>query len=287
VKTLAIGFVFLGYLLTRVVVKFIAALLVKAGMVKENYRAETVPAALGLIFPLVFPLLAMVPQFLRLIGLEAGFPAGEFFAFLFYTTGFGLLGLADDLLKNDEAKGLRGHLTLLLKKGELTSGGLKALFGLLFSVIFVLGIGIPTGKDRWLLIPRVFLAALAPNILNLFDLRPGRAVKAFLGGLILILPAFLFMNGKSPILGLIFLLLGALAAYFPFDLQARGMLGDTGANYLGAVFAGLVILERNSIMLLLLLLLFITLQLIAEKISFTQVIEKNALLKFIDDLGRE
>ncbi|NLW55401.1 MAG: hypothetical protein GX050_02045 [Firmicutes bacterium] len=283
---MALGFFFLGFLLTKLVVKFIEKLLRKAGMVKQNYRAETVPAALGLVFPLVFPLLAMLPQFLKLLGLTVGFTPGEFFAFLFYTTGFGLLGLADDLLKNDDEKGLQGHLSLL-RHGELTSGGLKALFGLFFSIIFAVGIGFTQREEWWLLFPRILLGALAPNILNLFDLRPGRALKVFLGGLIIFLPVFLLTKKDTSTLYLIFLLLGSVVAYFPYDLQARGMLGDTGANYLGAVLAGLVILERNTIVLLLLLLIFITLQLIAEKISFTKLIEKNAVLKFIDDLGRE
>lgn len=284
---MALGLLFLiGSVLTKVAITLIGKLLIKAGMVKKNYRAETVPAALGLVFPLVLPLLFLMPQFLKVLGLPAGFTPGEFYAFLFFTTGFALLGLADDLLKNDEEKGLRGHLSLL-RHGELTSGGLKALFGLLFSIIFAVGVGFTNTEHWWLLLPRILLGALSPNILNLFDLRPGRAIKIFLLGLILLLFAFYRVNGDASIIYLILPLFGAVVAYFPYDLQSRGMLGDTGANYLGAVFAGFVILGRNMIMLLIILLIFITLQIMAEKVSFTKLIEKNTILKFIDDLGRD
>jgi hypothetical protein len=48
-----------------------------------------------------------------------------------------------------------------------------------------------------------------------------------------------------------------------------------------------VVLDGDPLFLGLTLLIFIGLQLMAEKISFTQLIEKNRILKFLDDMGRE
>ena len=89
----------LGYLTVKTCLPLLAQLLRKQGMVKENYRQEPIPAALGLVFPLTLPLLFLVQLGLNPFGPWPKMNRGAFFAFLFLTTGFGLLGLADDLLK--------------------------------------------------------------------------------------------------------------------------------------------------------------------------------------------
>ncbi|HHT48867.1 MAG TPA: hypothetical protein GXZ98_06205 [Firmicutes bacterium] len=275
-----------SYLLVQATLPLIARLLTKAGMLKENYRQELIPATLGLIFPLVLPVFFLMEQGLELLGFALGLNWGLFYAFLFYTTGFGLLGLADDLLKNDEAKGIRQHLSVLCR-GELTSGGVKALFGLVFSIMFSLGVHLIRDGSWWLLIPQILVAALAPNILNLFDLRPGRAVKVFLAGMLLLMVNSYLDKGLNTTLYLGIPILGAVLSYLPFDLKGQAMLGDTGANFLGGAFGSLVVLDGDPLFLGLTLLIFIGLQLMAEKISFTQLIEKNRILKFLDDMGRE
>ncbi|HBG15288.1 MAG TPA: hypothetical protein DDW93_00780 [Firmicutes bacterium] len=274
-----------GFLLVKVSLSLIINLLIDASIVDKNYRGETVPAALGLVFPLVLPFLFLFYYGLKFFSVPIEINSGEFFAFLFFTTGFGLLGLADDFLKNNHEKGFRQHLTMLWQ-GKLTSGGLKALFGLLFSLIFAVGVWLSTGQRWWLLFPHTLVGALAPNIVNLFDLRPGRAIKVFLLGLVILLLSSYLSKGVNPMLYLSAPVLGGVLAYFPLDLKGRGMLGDTGANFLGGVFGGLGILE-GSILLWIILLIFVVLQIIAEKISFTKLIEKYSFLKFFDDLGRD
>jgi UDP-N-acetylmuramyl pentapeptide phosphotransferase/UDP-N-acetylglucosamine-1-phosphate transferase len=276
----------LGFILTKISLPFIYKLLLGAGTVKENFRKETVPAALGLVFPLTFPIVLLVFQSLKYFGLSQVLKSGEFYAFLFFITGLGLLGLADDILKDDQEKGFRQHLKRLWQ-GKLTSGGLKAVFGFLFSIIFAIGIWITTGEAWWLLVPRILVGALSPNILNLFDLRPGRAIKVLLFGFFLLFITSLIKSGLNPMLYLIASIIGGVLAYFPLDLQARGMLGDTGANFLGGVFGGIVVLDGSIDLLLIVLMVLIILQIIAEKVSFTKIIEENKFLKFIDDLGRK
>ncbi|NLC53310.1 MAG: hypothetical protein GX770_05030 [Firmicutes bacterium] len=276
----------LGFLVVKGILTPLAQLLTKQGIIKENYRQEPVPAALGLVFPLTLPLLFLVQLGLNPFGPWPKMNRGAFFAFLFLTTGFGLLGLADDLLKNDREKGIRQHLRALYE-GELTSGGLKALFGFTFSLIFGIGVRLTTAGNWWLVLPYTLVAALAPNILNLFDLRPGRAVKVFLVGMALLMVKSYWNRGLNPTLFLGAPVLGGVVAYLPSDLKGRAMLGDTGANFLGCVFGGLVVLDGDPVFIGSTLVLFILLQLLAEKVSFTQLIENNPLLKFLDDMGRD
>jgi UDP-N-acetylmuramyl pentapeptide phosphotransferase/UDP-N-acetylglucosamine-1-phosphate transferase len=275
-----------GFCLVKIGLSFIAQLLVQARILKPNYRGEQIPAALGLVFPTVLPSLFLLGQGFNYYGLLPGIPLVSFFAFLFFTTGFAMLGLADDLLKNDEEKGFRQHLRLLWQ-GELTSGGLKALSGFTFSVIFTSGVHLNTGGSWWIFIPAVIVAALAPNIINLFDLRPGRSVKFFLLVVGLLLLYSYSIKGPNPTLYLGAPILGGVLAYFPEDLRGQAMLGDTGANFLGSVFGGLVVLDGDPFFLGITLFLFLGLQLLAEKISFTELIEKNHLLKYIDEWGRD
>ena len=276
----------LGFLSVKGSLPLLAQLLSKQGVVKENYRHEPIPAALGIVFPLTLPLLFLVQLGFEFWGSSPEMNWGQFYAFLFVTTGFGLLGLADDLLKNDEEKGFRQHLRALYE-GELTSGGLKALFGITFSLVFGIGVRLTTAGSWWMLIPSVLVAALAPNILNLFDLRPGRAVKVFLVTLVLLMVKSYLNKGLNPTLFLGAPVLGGVVAYFPTDLKGRAMLGDTGANFLGGVFGGLVVLDGDPVFIGLTLVLFLLLQLVAEKVSFTKLIEKNRILKFLDDMGRD
>jgi hypothetical protein len=79
------------------------------------------------------------------------------------------------------------------------------------------------------------LIALSANAVNLFDLRPLRALKAFaLGGV----PLWLWLTGGTPAPELeagLSALLGAAPVYGLFEARRRVMLGDAGANMLGAV----------------------------------------------------
>ncbi len=71
------------------------------------------------------------------------------------------------------------------------------------------------------------LVAGTANLLNLLDLRPGRAAKAG------VLAAAATLRGPGG--GLVAGPLGATLAVLPDDLGERVMLGDAGANALGAL----------------------------------------------------
>ncbi len=78
------------------------------------------------------------------------------------------------------------------------------------------------------------MLVLATNVFNLLDLRPGRAIKAFV-----LLGAGLTLGSLDarPLWSLGLFVAPALVAGL-YDLRERAMLGDTGANLLGAL-AGL------------------------------------------------
>ena len=70
------------------------------------------------------------------------------------------------------------------------------------------------------------------------------------------------------------------------DLTGEAMLGDTGANALGAVL-GLALVERRPTRTRLALLTVVAaLTLASEKVSFTKVIESTPVLREIDGWGR-
>src|SRR5690554_952914 len=274
----------LSYAATKLILTPLGSLLARSGMTKKNYRGNPAPTALGLVFLLTLPL-----SYACLILAGRTLNPTEIYLFLFFVVAMGLSGLCDDLLKTDEEKGFRGHFAQLLK-GNLTSGGLKALTGLVFALIFTVGLARTTESSclGWLIVfPQTVMAALAANSVNLFDLRPGRALKLFFC-VVLALLIFLSARGiKSDYAIFLFPVTGGVLAYWPTDLKARGMLGDTGANFLGALLGAIILLIRDSSLFWFSFIFLILLQLWAEKYSLSQVIENNGLLRFLDRLGRD
>jgi len=200
-------------------------------------------------------------------------------------TGAAAFGLVDDLTEDPAGarKGLRGHLGALAR-GELTTGGLKVLgigaTGLLAAA--VVGGGRGTGRSALTrgvdVATSGALIAASANLLNLLDLRPGRALKA---GALAAAPLLPTPGGRlaAACLG------GAVAGIGP-DLGERDMLGDGGANALGAVLGTAAVVAAPRPVRLALLAGVVGLTLASEKVSFTQVIERTPALRAIDRWGR-
>jgi UDP-GlcNAc:undecaprenyl-phosphate/decaprenyl-phosphate GlcNAc-1-phosphate transferase len=185
----------------------------------------------------------------------------------------GAVGLYDDLAGTASSKGLRGHLSAL-RRGEVTSGAVKV------AVIGAAGLAVSTAVSDGPLDALVGGAAVAghANLLNLLDLRPGRALKVG------VLHAPFALTGPAG--GIAAAGLGAGAALLADDLAERTMLGDAGANALGAVL-GLALVARSSRLARLVHLGAVAaLTLASEKVSFTQVIGRTPVLRELDRLGR-
>lgn len=122
------------------------------------------------------------------------------------------------------------------------------------------------------------LVAGSANLVNLLDLRPGRALKVTTAaGLALLAP------GRSR--SMASALVGA-AAVLPEDLAGESMLGDCGANALGGLL-GLALVRGLGPRGRLVAAATVTgLTLASERVSFTRVIESTPGLRELDAWGR-
>lgn len=163
---------------------------------------------------------------------------------------FAGLGLIDDLWGSRDAGGLRGHLRCLVRERRLTTGLIKAVggatAGCALGALIVRqtpGALAVSVSRTWEVAGRAVLIgawiALAANATNLLDLRPLRALKgvALLAGLLAALSAALAPASRPASLVGLALLAGAVAPYVPWEARRRAMLGDAGANFLGAAVA--------------------------------------------------
>jgi UDP-N-acetylmuramyl pentapeptide phosphotransferase/UDP-N-acetylglucosamine-1-phosphate transferase len=221
---------------------------------RTNHRGATVSLLAGPALAVAAPLAHPRPA--------------EFLAGL----GAGALGMYDDVAGAREsergAKGLRGH-GAALREGRLTAGAVK-----------VLGLGV-VGAAAAATLPRRTPASVlvggavvagSANLLNLLDLRPGRALKVAAAGSVLL--------GQPATTG-------AALALLPEDLHETTMLGDTGANAVGALL-GVGLLRRvegvPGRLVALGLLTWLTLA--SERVSFSAVIDRQPVLRRLDRLGR-
>jgi UDP-N-acetylmuramyl pentapeptide phosphotransferase/UDP-N-acetylglucosamine-1-phosphate transferase len=211
-----------------------------------------------------------------------GAPAGTRTAAAVVGAVSGLVGGYDDLAgarpEQVRDKGLAGHLAAL-RAGRISAGAVKvAGIGAAAAAAAVLtrrGTGAGALLDGVL---TTGLVAGTANLVNLLDLRPGRAGKA--GAL----AAATVLGGPAG--GLVAGPLGATLAVLPDDLRERVMLGDSGANALGALLGLRLAAIPGRAPRAGLLAGVVALTLASERISFTTVIEATPGLRELDRLGR-
>jgi hypothetical protein len=161
------------------------------------------------------------------------------------------IGLADDLWSGPE-RGFRAHLSAGRTTGVLKLAAIP-LYGLV----------------RTRSVSGALVVGLSANALNQLDTRPGRALKAYVAAALLV---------RAPIRVAVLLA--------PYDLREMAMLGDSGANALGALL-GLHSVERvtgRGRFLLVGGLLGLTA--LGERTSLGQLIERSPALRRVDEWGR-
>jgi hypothetical protein len=185
--------------------------------------------------------------------------------------GAAAFGAYDDLAGSGDRRGFRGHLGAL-RHGEVTTGAVKiGGIGATGLASAALAGGSPVD-----VVLNAGLVAGGANLLNLFDLRPGRAIKVAAAS-----GALLGAAGADGVAAP----LGAALALLPEDLGERAMLGDAGANALGAMLgASAASLSRPARIVLLAGIAGLTAA--SEKVSFTKVIARTPALNWLDMLGR-
>jgi UDP-GlcNAc:undecaprenyl-phosphate/decaprenyl-phosphate GlcNAc-1-phosphate transferase len=246
---------------------------------RENFRGRQVPTAAGVIVALVAVAVDAVVAVAVAAGAE---PDAAAVAGLRLVTvaalGFGLLGLLDDLGGAGESGGFRGHLRSLAS-GRLTTGAIKLFGGAAVGVV-VVAVREPDSVGR--ILADGALVALAANLGNLFDRAPGRTTKVAL----LALVALVVGAGAEPELAGVALVVGAGAGLLPADLSERLMLGDAGANVLGAALGLGVVLACSPTTRTVVLIVVAVLNLASERVSFSRVIDAAPPLRAADRWGR-
>jgi hypothetical protein len=217
----------LGALLAAPAVPLTLAALRRLGQQRVNFEGRLLVNSAGLaLLPPLLLALAAAPgsERPRLAGMSAALV-------------FALLGWIDDRWGDRSIGGLRGHFRALAG-GRLTTGGIKALGG----AAAALGVAATLHGGRpvtaaWA--AQVLLSggtiALTANALNLFDLRPLRALKVFALAALPLWLAGATAGIAAPIPAGLGALLGAGAVYARWEARREAMLGDAGANLLGAL----------------------------------------------------
>lgn len=185
------------------------------------------------------------------------------------------LGLYDDLYGDTHARGLRGHLRALRER-RLTTGLVK--LGGLAAAGFVAG-----HRHRGQTLPALADAALiagSANLVNLFDLRPGRALKVAGAVAVAATP----LPGASGVVATA--AAAAAAATLPADLGENVMIGDCGANAVGALVGWSLATGLGRVGRVAALAGIVGLTLASERVSFTAVIDGNRWLRAADEWGR-
>jgi len=242
----------------------------RIGLVKPNYAGKPIMASYGLIaFPYVVAAVVTLLRFGRVDKRDA-------VLYLWVMAAMWLLGLLDDLFGSREVGGFKGHFRKLVFERRLTTGAVKALGG--GAVGVVAGWVISNGEPiRWAL--SAMLIPLCANLLNLLDLRPGRAVAVFFLGLGV---TYIVAFGRLPSLWIVGTLAVVAFVFGIFDSRGRMMMGDSGSNSLGAALGVTMALSTGPVFQAAAIAVIAAVHFYSEKRSISDLIEHNAALRAID-----
>jgi UDP-GlcNAc:undecaprenyl-phosphate/decaprenyl-phosphate GlcNAc-1-phosphate transferase len=234
-----------------------------------NYRGVPVPRSLGIALALLATASTLVYAAVRHAGAAAWAAlAGMLLVFA--------AGLIDDLVPIGP-RGFRNHLRELAS-GRMTTGILKVIVTVGASVVAV---GLQAEHAGYARIAAAVLVAASANVWNGLDVRPGRALKAF----VVVCVAFAIWGDLSDVPAIAGLAAGAIVA-LPFDLTERAMLGDGGANLLGFA-AGLAVADLlTDPWVPVGAVVAVALNVLADTVTFSRVIDATPPLRWADAIGR-
>jgi len=247
-------------------------------LARSNWRGRTVPTAAGLVLPVVVMMAEAGRALLGALGAGISTTTPVRLAVLATVSGFALLGALDDIAGTGEPRGFRGHLGALAK-GRVTTGSLKLIGGAALALAVV---GPFVGERPLRLVADACLVALCANLANLFDRAPGRVVKVAALGFV----AVVAVAGARARLGAVAVAVGASLGLLVDDLRERLMLGDAGANALGAVLGLGLVLTARPLVRTIALVVVVALNAAGEMVSFSKVIDAVPPLRAIDRAGR-
>lgn len=262
---------YLFSMLVSAVLLVLALPLGKQKNLQDNYRKKKVPGGMGLLIVLTFFFVAPLAAGLGIVG---PYLLGQK---LFLLSGVALAGQYDDFY-GDLSRGFKGHIHTLIREKKLSTGLTKAVTGGLLGLTLALS----RGGGFYLVLLNSLLVPLSVNFFNLLDARPGRALKVFM-----VFALAAVWGAREPVLFLLMPVLGAAVVLLPLDLKEKIMLGDVGSNVLGASvgFTLVYALEPSPLKLYTLFCLGLA-QWVGDRVSFSQLIQQNLVLRYFDRLGR-
>jgi UDP-N-acetylmuramyl pentapeptide phosphotransferase/UDP-N-acetylglucosamine-1-phosphate transferase len=266
-----------SFLLALVCWRLLRPMLAGPAFARENFRGAQVPVAAGLAVVLAVLATAVLMSPVVLWTDDGPEVGRSVSSAVVLTVGFGLFGFLDDLVGTGSRRGFAGHLGAL-RHGELTTGLLKLVGGGLVAVVAAwpwVGGSLPR------LVGAALVIALAANLGNLLDRAPGRVGKVSLVVFVVLAAVSrLDVDLTGPAL-----IAGGGAGMLAPDLKERCMLGDTGANVLGAgAGLGLVVVTGSGAWWVAVVALA-ALNIVSERISFSRVIARTPPLHWFDRLG--
>lgn len=194
-------------------------------------------------------------------------------------TGAVLAGRYDDLIgarpEQKADKGFRGHLAAA-RQGRLSAGAVKVL-GIGATALLASAVRPGRGSVTGVVRDGLLLAGTA-NLVNLFDLRPGRALKVV--GLVALGAGC--ATGDTAFVPVA----AAVGAALPADVGESTMLGDAGANGIGILLGTAVLDATGPRGRLAWLAAVVALTAASERVSFSAVIDRTPVLAWLDGLGR-
>ncbi|MHB8511422.1 MAG: hypothetical protein ACYDCC_04515 [Actinomycetota bacterium] len=257
----------------------VTALLPRFPLRRSNYRGVFVTTSMGMGIVLGIITATGAIALASTIS-PSHFPIGAWLAPLAALGGFAALGLFDDLtstLDGSSERGFSGHMRALAR-GKLTSGGIKMLAGA--ALAFAIAVPLTNAKGFIYALLGGIIIALFANVSNCFDLRPGRSSKVFL------VAAIPLAALSGPERAVMLAGIGAIVAFLPFDLRERAMLGDAGSNAIGAFLGTCIVASSSRGVLLLVAAILALVQVAAETITLSSVIESIPFMRAIDLWGR-
>ncbi|MEW5865516.1 MAG: hypothetical protein AB1774_01525 [Bacillota bacterium] len=266
------NFIF-SFMLGTAMVRPIREMIRRAGHLRPNYTGRSIPTSSGISLVASATVASVGTLALGLADRT------HTVSCLLLVVSAALVGVVDDLVGSCKSKGITGHIRALVVEGKLTTGTLKAIVILAAAAASVYHAA--GGSSPANLAVGSVIIALSANFINLLDLRPARAAKGFLAGVIALLAAGSPDPAVVPIA-----MAGATLAGLKDELEERSMIGDAGSNPLGAAIGYWVALGTHPAVKAAVLALLLTAHIWAESHSLTRAIERNPILRFLDNLGR-
>jgi UDP-GlcNAc:undecaprenyl-phosphate/decaprenyl-phosphate GlcNAc-1-phosphate transferase len=252
----------------------------RTGLARANYRRRLVAFPAGAVL-IACSLFALAPLAILDDRADLDLLDPDLRRWATYVLGVALLGLLDDALGRGSdglaPRGWRGHARALAG-GRFSTGAIKAIGALSLAAYATSGLG----RHDLRYVADLALLLLTTNLFNLLDLRPGRVEKV----LVAVLAGLCIGAWTIAPLDLLGVFIGPVLVMAAFTLRERAMLGDTGANLVGALAGISLLVTLAGDARLIALAVVAGLNLYGEFRSISKTIDAVPLLRSLDSLGR-